>query len=150
MLKGKKVIIIGDKDGVPGPVIEACVKSAGAEVIYNTTECFGCALASVINAELQEQILSLVQAYGKDNSIVLLGGSQVEITEQSAETLISGDSVYGGPMKGVALRLDVYHAMENEIKVEYDQAVYNEQCGVLEMILEVEELCSAVKNLRNR
>jgi glycine reductase len=40
MLKGKKVIAIGDRDGIPGPAIEACVKSAGAEVIFASTECF--------------------------------------------------------------------------------------------------------------
>ena len=26
MLKGRKVIAIGDRDGIPGPAIEACVK----------------------------------------------------------------------------------------------------------------------------
>lgn len=40
MLKGSKVVILGDRDGVPGPAIEACVKSAGAEVVFSTTECF--------------------------------------------------------------------------------------------------------------
>ena len=40
MLRGKKVIVLGDRDGVPGPAIEACVKSAGAEVVFSTTECF--------------------------------------------------------------------------------------------------------------
>jgi betaine reductase len=25
---------------VPGPAIEECVKSAGAEVVFSTTECF--------------------------------------------------------------------------------------------------------------
>ena len=40
MLDGKKVIILGDRDGIPGPAIEACVKSTGAEVIFSTTECF--------------------------------------------------------------------------------------------------------------
>ena len=30
LLNGKKVIIIGDRDGVPGPAIEACAKTAGA------------------------------------------------------------------------------------------------------------------------
>ena len=33
LLNGKKVIIIGDRDGVPGPAIEECVKTAGAEVV---------------------------------------------------------------------------------------------------------------------
>lgn len=39
-LRGKKVIIIGDRDGIPGPAIEACARSAGAEVLFATTECF--------------------------------------------------------------------------------------------------------------
>ena len=40
ILKDKKVIIIGDSDGIPGPAIEECVKTAGAEVVYSSTECF--------------------------------------------------------------------------------------------------------------
>jgi betaine reductase len=39
-LKGKKVIIIGERDGVQGPAIEACVRSAGAEPVMVKTECF--------------------------------------------------------------------------------------------------------------
>ena len=35
ILKDKKVIIIGDRDGIPGPAIEECVKTAGAEVVYS-------------------------------------------------------------------------------------------------------------------
>ncbi len=30
-LKGKKLIIIGEIEGITGPAIEACVRSAGAE-----------------------------------------------------------------------------------------------------------------------
>ena len=40
MLKGKKAVILGDRDGIPGPAIEECVKSAGAEVVFSVTECF--------------------------------------------------------------------------------------------------------------
>ena len=40
ILNGKKAIIIGDRDGIPGPALEECVKTAGAEVIYSSTECF--------------------------------------------------------------------------------------------------------------
>lgn len=37
---GKKVIIIGDRDGIPGPAMEECLKSTGAEVVFSSTECF--------------------------------------------------------------------------------------------------------------
>ena len=40
ILEGKKVIIIGDRDGVPVPAIAECAKTAGAEVIFSSTECF--------------------------------------------------------------------------------------------------------------
>lgn len=40
ILEGKKAIIIGDRDGIPGPAIAECVKSAGADIVYSSTECF--------------------------------------------------------------------------------------------------------------
>jgi glycine/sarcosine/betaine reductase complex component A len=39
-LRGKKVIIIGERDGVQGPAIAECVRSAGAEVLLEITQCF--------------------------------------------------------------------------------------------------------------
>ena len=39
-LKGKRVLVIGERDGVNGPAIEACVRSAGAQVLYAETLCF--------------------------------------------------------------------------------------------------------------
>lgn len=39
-LTGKNVAVIGDRDGIPGPAIEACVKAVGAQVVFSTTECF--------------------------------------------------------------------------------------------------------------
>ena len=40
ILEGKKAIIIGDRDGIPGPAIAECVKTAGAEIVFSSTECF--------------------------------------------------------------------------------------------------------------
>jgi betaine reductase len=39
-LKGKRVIVIGERDGVQGPAIEACVKAAGAQPVMIQTQCF--------------------------------------------------------------------------------------------------------------
>ncbi len=39
-LDGKKVITLAERDGVPGPAIAECVRSAGAEVVFVETECF--------------------------------------------------------------------------------------------------------------
>jgi glycine/sarcosine/betaine reductase complex component A len=40
IFKDRKVIAIGDRDGIPGPALEACATSAGAEVVFVSTECF--------------------------------------------------------------------------------------------------------------
>ena len=40
ILKGKKVIALGERDGVQGNSIVECVKSAGAEVVIEFTSCF--------------------------------------------------------------------------------------------------------------
>lgn len=40
LLKDKKVIIIGDRDGIPGPAIAECAQTAGADVVFSSTECF--------------------------------------------------------------------------------------------------------------
>lgn len=40
ILSGKKIVIIGDRDGVPGQAIAACAESAGGQVVFSSTECF--------------------------------------------------------------------------------------------------------------
>jgi betaine reductase len=39
-LTGKRVLVIGERDGVNAPAIEKCVRSLGADVIYAETLCF--------------------------------------------------------------------------------------------------------------
>lgn len=39
-LEGRKVIVFGERDDVPGLAIRRCVEAAGAEVVYEATACF--------------------------------------------------------------------------------------------------------------
>ena len=39
-LKGKKVLALGERDGVQGPAIAEVARSAGAEVLLQVTSCF--------------------------------------------------------------------------------------------------------------
>ena len=39
-LDGKKLIILGERDGVPAPVIEQAITGLGGEVAYSATQCF--------------------------------------------------------------------------------------------------------------
>jgi len=38
-LKGKKVIALGDRDGVQGTAIAKCAFSAGAQILLDMTDC---------------------------------------------------------------------------------------------------------------
>jgi hypothetical protein len=41
LLENRKIVIIGDRDGIPGPAMEECVKTVkGVEVVFSSTECF--------------------------------------------------------------------------------------------------------------
>ncbi len=39
-LHGKTAVIIGERDGVPGPSIAKCLEAAGAKIAFSVTECF--------------------------------------------------------------------------------------------------------------
>ena len=39
-LQGKKLILLGERDGIPSPAMESVFASSGAEVTFSATECF--------------------------------------------------------------------------------------------------------------
>jgi len=39
-LKDKLVLCLGERDGIAAPALQACIESAGAEVVYAETQCF--------------------------------------------------------------------------------------------------------------
>ena len=115
-IKGKRVIIIGERDGIPGPAIEAVIKSVGGEPILVQTQCFVWTSAGTLDPEGQEEIRSLVDKYDPEEMIVLLGSPTVESTEIFARTVTEGDPTWVGPLAGTSLKLPVYHILEPSIK----------------------------------
>lgn len=39
-LENKKVIVLGERDGVASPSIAKCLESLGAQIVFSKTECF--------------------------------------------------------------------------------------------------------------
>ena len=39
-LQGKKLILLGERDGIPSPAMEQVFAGSGAEVAFSATECF--------------------------------------------------------------------------------------------------------------
>ena len=144
-----KVIIIGDRDGIPGPAMEECIKTTPAEVVFSATECFVWTAAGAMDLENQKRVKDLTEKYGAENMLVLIGGAEAESAGLAAETVTAGDPTFAGPLAGVPLGLKVYHAVEPEFKESVDADVYDEQIGMMEMVLEVDEIVAEVKGMRD-
>ena len=147
-LKGKKVIIIGERDGVQGPSIEACIRSAGAEPVITQTQCFVWTSAGAFDLEGQEAIKRYIEQNGKEDLIVVLGSPDADSAELYAETVISGDPSWAGPLAGVALGLPVFHIMEPIIKEQIAPEVFKEHLELMEVALDVEKIGQALDKVR--
>ena len=150
ILEGKKAIIIGDRDGIPGPAIAECVKTAGAEIVFSSTECFVSTSAGAMDLENQKRVKEFAEEYGAENLVVVLGAAEGEAAGLAAETVTLGDPTFAGPLTGVQLGLTVYHVCEPEMKEEFDEAVYDEQVSMMEMVLDVDDIISEMQAIRDQ
>ena len=87
---------------------------------------------------------------GKEDLIVLLGTPNAESSELYAVTMTEGDPSWAGALAGIALGLPVFHVTENEVKGQVDPALYDEEVGVAEMVLDVPVIQDAVRKVRER
>lgn len=101
-----------------------------------------------MDLEIQQRVIDTVEKLGAENVVVVLGGAEAEASGLSAETVTAGDPTYAGPLANVELGLKVYHVIEDELKAEFDEAIYEEQCGMMEMVLEVDAIKEEVSNIR--
>ena len=103
-----------------------------------------------MDLEIQKRVKDTVDKLGAENVVVILGGAEAESAGLSAETVTAGDPTDAGPLAGVELGLRVYHVVEDELKAEFDEAVYEEQCGMMEMVLELDAIKEEVGNVRKQ
>lgn len=103
-----------------------------------------------MDPENQDRIKSLVDQHGRESLVVVLGAADLESLEVTAETLTLGDPAYVGPLAGVQLGLPVVHILEEEVKEQVDPAVYDEQVGLLEMTLDIDQVRELVKSFPGR
>ena len=101
-----------------------------------------------MDLENQKRIKEFAEKFGKENLVVLFGAAEAEATGLAAETVMLGDPTYAGALANVALHLDAYHAVEPEFKKAVDAAVYDEQVGMAEMTLNVDEIIAEMKRMR--
>ena len=98
----------------------------------------------------QQRVKDAAEKFGAENVVVILGSSDAEGAEIYAETVTNGDPTFAGPLAGASLGLPVYHVFDPEIRAEIDDAVWEEQVSMMEMVLDPEALAAAVKSMREQ
>ena len=102
-----------------------------------------------MDLENQKRVKDFAEQYGPENVVVLLGAAEGEGAGLAAETVTNGDPTFAGPLTGVQLGLTVYHICEPDIIAEVDPAVFDEQVGMMEMVLDVDDIVSEMSAIRN-
>jgi betaine reductase len=90
----------------------------------------------------------VAERYNADELVVLLGTPNAESSRLYALTVSEGDPAWAGALAGVSLGLPVYHVMEEPVKSQVAPEVYEEHVALMEMVLEAEEIASAVQDVR--
>lgn len=103
-----------------------------------------------MDLENQKRVKEYAEQYGAENVVVLLGAAEGEAAGLAAETVTAGDPTYAGPLAGVSLGLRVYHICEPEIKAEIEETVYDEQVGMMEMVLDVDNIVKEMSSIRDQ
>ena|SRR3989442_13892997 len=103
-----------------------------------------------MDPENQDRIKRLVDEHAADDVLVVLGAADLESLEVTAETVTVGDPAYVGPLAGVQLGLPVAHILEEEVKEQVDPSIWDEQVGLLEMTLDVEQVREAAAKFPGR
>ena len=102
-----------------------------------------------MDLENQKRVKDFADEYGAENLVVVLGAAEGEAAGLAAETVTAGDPTFAGPLTGAQLGLTVYHVCEPEMKAEFDEAVYDEQVSMMEMVLDVDDIVSEMSAIRN-
>jgi hypothetical protein len=101
-----------------------------------------------MDLENQRRVKDFAEQFGPENVVVVVGAAEGEAAGLAAETVENGDPTFAGPLTGVQLGLACYHVCEPEMKEEFDEAVYEDQVGMMEMVLDVDDIVSEMTDIR--
>ena len=103
-----------------------------------------------MDLENQNRVKAAAEKYGAENVVVIIGAAEGEAAGLAAETVTNGDPTFAGSLSGVQLGLRCYHCLEQEFKNEVDAAVFDEQLGMMEMVLNVDDIVSEMTAIRTQ
>jgi glycine/sarcosine/betaine reductase complex component A len=103
-----------------------------------------------MNFENQGVIKRLADQYGPENLAVVLGNGEANGVEVFAETVTQGDPSYAGPLAGVALKIPVYHVLEEEVLSALPNNLREEKLQLSLLVIDVEPMHQLLKTAREK
>jgi glycine reductase len=103
-----------------------------------------------MNFENQGVIKRLADQYGPENLAVVLGNGEASGVEVFAETVTEGDPSYAGPLAGVALKIPVYHVLEDEVMAVVPETMREEKLQLSALVIDVEPMQQALQAAREK
>ncbi len=91
----------------------------------------------------------MAERFSRDELVVVLGTPNAESSRLYALTVKEGDPSWAGALAGAQLGLPVYHITEPEVKAEVPPEVYDEHVALMTMVLDVDGIVTAVREVRN-
>jgi len=101
-----------------------------------------------MDLENQKRVKDFAEEHGAENLVVILGAAEGEAAGLAAETVTAGDPTFAGPLTGVQLGLSVFHCCEPQFKSSVDEDIYEDQIGMMEMVLDVDEIIEEMTDIR--
>ena len=90
--------------------------------------------------ENQGIIKRLADQYGPENLAVVLGNGEANGVEVFAETVTQGDPSYAGPLAGVALKIPVYHMLEEDVMGQVPEKLREEKLQLSALVIDMEPM----------
>lgn len=142
-LDNKKIIILGDRDGISAEIIKECMKNvASAQVIYSSSEFF----TTAMDLDNQKRIKAIAEQYGLDNVLLIIGTGEKASTGLVTKTVTSGDPSGKGALADVALQLPILHVLEDDFMAAVDATTWEEHIRIFKTVHDYEAI---IRELRN-
>ena len=103
-----------------------------------------------MNFENQGVIKRLADQYGPENLTVVLGNGEANGVEVFAETVTQGDPSYAGPLAGVALKIPVYHVLEEDVIAQVPEKLREEKLQLSCLVIDVEPMHQVLQSSREK
>jgi betaine reductase len=103
-----------------------------------------------MNFENQGVIKRLADQYGPENLTVVLGNGEANGVEVFAETVTQGDPSYAGPLAGVALKIPVYHVLEEDVMAQIPTKLREEKLQLSALVIDIEPMHQVLQTAREK